>query len=165
MAASTMDMTVIQLFGRSSTDFNHFDIKVKVLTRQRVVAIDSDVAAIYGGNSDDLHAMIGLGMELHADFNGVYTLEHFLGHNLHQAFVFFAVAICRGNADLEAVTNLLAFEGIFKAGNDVASAVKVGQRLTANRTVDHCARVIGQCVFDTGHEIFCDLHVKCPWGV
>ena len=109
MAASTMDMTVIQLFGRSSTDFNHFDIKVKVLTRQRVVAIDSDVAAIYGGNSDDLHAMISLCMELHADFNGVYTLEHFLGHNLHQAFVFFAVAICRGNADLEAVTNLLAF--------------------------------------------------------
>jgi hypothetical protein len=95
MTVRAMDMAMIEFFRRGGADRHDFHIKIQLHASQRVVAIDGDFVRFDGGDSDDLNAVIGLGLELHAHFDVVDTGEHLAGNGLHHLRIVFAVAFGR----------------------------------------------------------------------
>lgn len=157
-------MAVIQLFLRGGAHFLDGDVEVQGFAGQRVVAVDRHGVAVHGRHGDDLHAAAGLGVELHADFNGVDAREHVTRHLLDQAGVLVAIAVGRGDADLQRVTGDLAGEGLFQARDDVLVAVQVGQGLATLGAVDDVTCVVGQGVVDQGDAVLRDLHEELSQG-
>ena len=73
MSAFTVNMAVLKFFGAGITHIDDFDIEVQVLPGQRVIAVDGDGVVGDFDHGDDLHALLRLGVKLHAHFDLVDT--------------------------------------------------------------------------------------------
>ena len=106
VTTGAMHMTVIQLFRRGGTNLNDFHVKVQGLTRQRVIAVNGDFIGVNRSHGNDLDAVIGLGLELHADFNILRKqLTRFDGDQFR---IIFAEGVFRLQSHLQCVANRLA---------------------------------------------------------
>src|SRR5690606_41567180 len=74
----------------------------------------------------------------------------------------FAIGVFGFNGDLNMITALLALQGFFQAGDDVACTMQVCQRRTASRAVDHLTGVVGECVIDGYSFVSGDQHGAKP---
>ena len=160
-ATFAVNVAMGQLFFAGFAHFGNFHIEVQGRARQRMVAIHGDVVAFNFSDGEQTRACIGLCLELHARQHFFHAFKGVARHGLDQAVMTFAVAFSRFHFDIQLVARLLAGEGIFQAGDDVAMAVQVGQWFVALAgRVQGGTRVIGQGVVDCHYGIVCDLHEK-----
>lgn len=149
MTTFAVDVAVCDFFFAGITHADDLDLEIEALASERVVAIDDHVIAFHIADGHDLHAAVRAGcMELHADFQLIDTFEHGAVEGGNQLRTVFAVGILRLDGDLDLITTLLAFEGFFQTGNDVACTMQVDQRRAAGRAVDHLTGIIGEGVVD-----------------
>jgi len=66
--AALMDVTVGDLFLCRSAHFLHRDIEVEMLTRERMIPVNGNIIFLHFDDADRDRALIGAGLELHANF-------------------------------------------------------------------------------------------------
>ena len=134
-ATFAVHVAVLDFFLACFTNGRDLNVKVEVLTRQRMVAIYNDGVAFDFLDGNHQRAALSLRLELHARLDALDALERIARHFLHQLFLNFAVTLFRGNFDVQFVASSAAFKLFFQARDDVARAVEIRQRLSAFGTV------------------------------
>ena len=145
MTAFTVDVAVGHFFLGGVADSNDLHLEVQALTSQRVVAVDSHVVAVQIADGDDLHLAVRSGcVELHAHFQLINAFEHAAAQGADQFGGVFAVSIFRFYGDSQFVTDVLAFQSLLQARDDVTCTLQVDQRRAAGGAVDDLTSVVGQ---------------------
>ncbi|MNY64779.1 hypothetical protein D3C86_2019410 [compost metagenome] len=103
-------------------------------------------------------------MELHAHFQFVDAFEHAAIEGRDQLGAVLAVGLFRLNGDVQLVTGLLAEQGFFQAGDDVAGALQINQRRAASGAIDHLTGIVGQGIVDRDSLIGSDQHGARPFA-
>src|SRR5690606_15876573 len=138
-------------------------VEVQGLARQRVVAVDADLAVADRDHGHQHRALAAVGLELHARLDAVDALERLARHVLHQAFDALAIGLGRRHVDGQRLAGATAFQRLLQAGDDVAAAVEIAERMVFRRTVQDLACVVGEDVVERGHAGGGDLHGSAPW--
>jgi len=130
-------VAVSHFFLGSVADGNDLDLEVQALACQRVVTVNGHVVAVQVANGHDLHLAIRRGsVELHAHFQLIDAFEHAAAQGADQFGRVLAVGIFRFYGNGQLITNVLAFQGLFQAWDDVTCALQVDQRRAAGGAVD-----------------------------
>ncbi|SST08247.1 Uncharacterised protein [Acinetobacter baumannii] len=159
-----MDVAVGDFLGVGLAHVDYLDLEVQALAGQRMVAVDGHVVAVDVADGDDLHAAVrSRGVELHADFQFVDAFEHLAGQGRDQFGAVFAIGVFRLDGDAQFVTDVLAFQGLLQADDDVAGTVQVDQRRATSGTVDDIPGVVGQGIVDGNRLVGRDLHGSKPF--
>ena len=140
-----MNVAMFQLFCGSITNVSHLNIKVQGLSGQWVIAIDSDVVAIYFSNTHNLNTFRCFSLELHAYFDIVHALEHSAWYNFSQCRIVLTISICSIQGNVQLIANYFAFQCILQAGNDVLLTMQVSQWIAAFGRVDSDSGIVGKC--------------------
>ena len=129
-----MHVAVLNLFCRCFANVGDIDIKMQCLTRQWMIGVNGDIFVVHRFYYDQLYlATRTLGLELHANFDLVHTLESVARNSLNQLWVHFAVGISRLNCHFQCIAGNFAFQFALQPGDDTTVAVQVCERLTALR--------------------------------
>ena len=165
MTAFTVDVAVSHFFLGSVADGHDLHLEVQALASQRVVAVNGDVVAVQVADGDDLHLAVRRGsVELHAHFQLINTFEHAAAQGADQFGGVFAVGIFRFYGDGQFVTDVLAFQSLFQARDDVTCALQLNQRRAAGGAVDDLTSVVGQGIVDGDSLVSGDRHGARPFA-
>ena len=117
---------------------------------------------VEGVDGDEARALRAVRAHLHARREARDLGEAGARHDLHEALVARAVALLRGDGDVELVPGRLAGEGLLEPRDDVALAVEVAERPAAARGIDDGALLVPQGVFERHDAVLFDLHGGPP---
>lgn len=133
MAARTVYVTVVKLFGGGFAHVHDFHIEVEGNARQRVVGIYGDFVEAHFGDGDYL-ALVGL--KLHAFFYFLIAKSG-AGHALGEVVIFYTVSFFGSDGQLKFIAFHFSFETFFHAGNEVADALYIVKGLATLAGVEN----------------------------
>ena len=140
--AALVDVAMLNLFFRRSTNFLNRDVEVQMLARERVVTVNCDFVAFNFNNAHGNGTLVGVRLKLHASLKVFDALKAILGHDLFECRIGLAVTIRWIDAHFSTVASLLAYKRSFEARNDVAMTMKIDQRLPGLGLINQCAFVV-----------------------
>lgn len=158
MTAGAVRVTMGEFFRGGVSDFDDFHIEVEGLAREGMVGVDHHLVGADVDDREEARSHVGVGLELHAGFELGSTLEGGAGDGLDEVLVTGAVALFGGDGDVELISRVLSFKGLFESRDDVAGAVEVGEGSATGRGVKNLATVAGEGVVDGNDLVFGDVH-------
>lgn len=171
MVIGTMNMTVGNLFGSSSTHIAHDHAKVQIHARQWMVGINLDKLFGHFDHGYRTMAIIGIGNEGVA-FCHFHTIEQLTRDALHQIVFVFTVGFGSHDIQLETVADFAVIQSLFQTRNQETCAMQVNQRLTAFGAVQHVAGLVRNGIVEGNNAQMAYFHVRFPvlaprqqWGV
>lgn len=143
VVAALVDVAVINFLRGGCANFANGDIEVKVLPRERVVAIDHHIGVIDRANGKHLRAAVWhLRLKHGTGSNFGISRELRAGDFFEELFIDLAVSLGSRNFDLEVIADRLAVEFALESLNDVPMSVEISEWLAAFAAVDDLSVVI-----------------------
>src|ERR1700677_609491 len=158
MPTGAVNVSMLQLFGRSGADTDDLDIEVQRVVGERVVAVERHHVAHHGRYGEYPQALLRLRLKLHSLADLARALQGSLRDALHQRLVALAVALVRRERHHEGVAVLFPFQGLLQARHEIAVTLDVGEGLAAIGTVEHLAVVAFEGVVDQDYCVRRYLH-------
>jgi hypothetical protein len=148
----------LEVFFGSFANGDNFNGEVEVLASEFVVGIDDRGLFANGLDADRHRAIRSLGIEHHACFDVINTLENVQRNFLGHTFVVFTVAFSRDNDNVKLVANIVTDHSLFEARDDHVHALDVLERFATCGRIDDGTFVRLQGVVHLDDCFFCNFH-------
>ncbi len=158
VAARSVNVAVLELFGRRGANLDNLDLEAQVQSGKRVICIELNLVTFDADDRDDSCTFGTIRLELHARLDVRTFRELRARYFLHHLVVALTVSIAGSDAHLELVATRLALELQFEPWDQVAYSVKIGKGLAALGGVDDFAVITGELVFNGSDCVLGDLH-------
>lgn len=165
----TFDMRVsmFEFFNGGKANLAHIHIKVEVLIRQRMIAVDGDFIVFDFDNTHSDHsAFLCASVELHACLHlSIHALEAIHRDHLHHFWTTDTVTLFGCDPDLHVVPAFATLQCLFEAGDDIAIALHVHKGTSAVRLIYKVSCIVREDIVNGNHGAFTDIHSIVVLGV
>ena len=131
MPARAVHMPVLHFLGCGCPHVDDLHVEMQRLVGERMVSVQCHHVAHDGRHREHTHAAVGARLELHALADLARVRQRAPRHPLDQCLIAYAIALGWSDRYLHVVAALLAFQGHFQSGDQVAMTLYIGERFTA----------------------------------
>ena len=150
MSAFAMGMPMSEFFGGGIANAHDFNIEYKIFASERMISVELDLFSGDFNHAEQKHFSVrARGLELIAFLELLGIGKFFTGNLNNQLLVLNAVRILGGHFNFALVAYRKEGHRLFKAGNDLAAAFKIGKRnILIAGSINHFTGGIGQSIVE-----------------
>lgn len=158
VTTGAVDMAMGNFFVGRVTDFADGHVKVKIFSRERMVAVKGHFVVGEFGDGDNLRSPAAAGLELDSNLQIGHTFDLGSGDVDNFLGIMLAIAFRGRNIHPERIADHPAIKGFFQPGNNLTTAMDVGKGFVTLRGVNGLFLIVSERVVDEHDFAGSDFH-------